>query len=273
MYSCHAAGNLVTEERRSGIRCCDTMKQSDTTNTVIVVPAYNEEASIGALLAEIRQQVPGIGVVVVNDGSEDGTAAVARGAGATVLDLPCNLGVGGAVQTGFRYAYEKGYQFVLRCDGDGQHPPSEVPRLVSAMNTANVDMVIGSRFLGTNGYKSTFFRNCGITGLAFALSLICRQRVTDPTSGFQMLNRRIMYAFSRSYPVEYPEPEALALARRQGYEFLEVPVSFRERRAGQSSIVGWGTLYFALKVFLALVVDRTRPVDCRYAKFNMESNP
>ena len=249
------------------------MKLSDTTNTVMVVPAFNEEASIEALLAEIRRFVPGMSVVVINDGSDDGTAAVARRAGATVLDLPCNLGVGGAVQAGFMYAYEKGYEFVLRCDGDGQHPPSEAPRLVEAMNAADVDMVIGSRFLGTEGYKSTFLRNCGILGLAWVLSLICRQRVTDPTSGFQMVNRRLMYLFSRSYPVEYPEPEALALLRRQGYDFMEVPASFRERQAGQSSIAGWGTLYYVIKVCLALVVDRARPVDHRYAKFSQENKP
>lgn len=232
-------------------------------NSALIIPAYNEEASLPAMLGEVRRHLPGLLVVVINDGSQDRTADIARREGAIVLNLPCNIGVGGAVQAGIRYAYEKGYRFLIRCDGDGQHPPAEIPKLIETMNGMDVDLVIGSRFLGEREYTSTFMRNCGIRLLAAALSMSCRKRVTDPTSGFQMMNRRLMHVFASDYPVEYPEPEALALIRRYGYEFAEVAVPFRERLAGKSSIAGWGTLYFVVKVFLALIIDRMRPVDAR----------
>lgn len=242
---------------------------SGTADTIVIVPAFNEEESIGDLLREIRRHVPELDIVVLNDGSVDRTAAVAVENGAKVLDLPCNLGVGGAVQAGFRYAYEQGYKYAVRCDGDGQHPPAEIPRLIETMREQEVDLIIGSRFLGEKSYTSTLIRHCGITCLAWVLSVICRKRVTDPTSGFQMLNRALLYFFSRFYPTDYPEPEALALMRRQGYDFREVATTFRERVAGRTSIRGWGTLYYVLKVFLALLVDRARPIDSRYARSNL----
>ena len=238
-------------------------------NTVILIPAFNEEQSIVTLLVEIRRYYPDLDIVVVNDGSADRTAVVARENGAEVLDLPCNLGVGGAVQAGFRYAYENGYEYAIRCDGDGQHPPSEMRNLIDGMKANKVDLVIGSRFLGEGGYKSTWVRYCGIHGLAAFLSVICRNKVTDPTSGFQMLNRPLLYFFSRVYPMDYPEPEALALMRREGYDFCEVATSFRERTAGKSTIGKWGALYYVIKVFLALLVDRARPIDVRYARENV----
>lgn len=242
---------------------------SSTADTVIILPAYNEAESLGALLGEIRQYTPEYPVVVVNDGSTDNTAQVAAAGGAKVLDLPCNLGVGGAVQVGFRYAYEAGFAYAIRCDGDGQHPPSEFPRLVQGMKDSQVDLIIGSRFLNEEGYTSTRFRQCAIVGLSGLLSLICRRKVTDPTSGLQMLNRVLLCFFSRCYPTDYPEPEALALMRRQGYDYAEVPAKFRERTAGQSSIDGWGTAYYAVKVFLALLVDRARPIDPKLARANL----
>jgi len=233
---------------------------------IVVIPAYNEEESLGPLLSEMRTAVPELDVLVVNDGSADRTADVAAAHGAAVLDLPCQLGVGGAVQAGLRYAFEHGYTYVVRCDAAGPHPPGEIPKMLAAVRGDGVDLVIGSRFLGLKTYGSTVFRYCGIMGLAAFLSLICRKRVTDPTSGFQALSRPLMYFFSRSYPADYPEPEALALMRRQGYDFVEVPVAFRERAAGRSSIRGWGTLYYVLKVFLALCVDRARSIDPNYSR-------
>jgi len=240
------------------------------TSQVVIVPALNEEECIGAVVSAIRRHAPGVDVVVVNDGSDDRTTAVARECGAQVLDLPCNLGVGEAVQAGFLYAYERGYDYAVRCDGDGQHAPEDISRLFEAIRTPGVDMVVGSRFLGENAYSNTLVRNLGIAGLSWFLSLICRKKITDPTSGFQALNRPLLFFFSRSYPKDYPEPEALALMRRQGYDFEEVSATFRERIAGTSTIGGWGTLYYAFKVFLALVVDRARPVDDRYARWNLE---
>jgi glycosyltransferase involved in cell wall biosynthesis len=237
--------------------------------SVILAPAYNEEAAIAAVIAEARRFVPGADVVVINDCSGDRTAAVARGAGAAVIDLPCKLGVGGAMQAGFLYAYTRGYRYAIRCDGDGQHPPEEIPRLAAAMAEGGADLVIGTRFLSQDSYKTTAFRGLGIRGLAAFLSLICRARVTDPTSGFQMINRPLLYCFAHSYPSDYPEPESLALLRRQGYTFREVPVRFRARQTGCSSIHSRDAVYYALKVALALLVDRARTVDTRYAKFNL----
>ncbi|MEI6563394.1 MAG: glycosyltransferase family 2 protein [bacterium] len=239
--------------------------------TLIIIPAFNEEAALPGLIAEVRAAAPGTDMVIINDCSSDRTAAVAREHGVPVLDLPCNIGVGGAVQSGFRYAYAGGYHYVIRCDGDGQHPPTEIPRLVAAMSKGNVDLVVASRFLedDKDSYKSTTFRHAGIRGLAFLLSLICRARVTDPTSGFQMMNRPLISYFSRSYPLDYPEPESLALLRRQGYRFCEVGARFRPRTTGESSIRSWDAFYYMLKVGLALVVDRARTVNPRYARHNL----
>jgi len=242
---------------------------SPVSNMIVILPAFNEAESIGGVIREVREAVPGCPVVVINDGSVDQTARVAAEAGATVLDMACNVGVGGAVQAGFRYAFEQGFDYAVRCDGDGQHPPSEIPRLVEGMRETGADLVIGSRFLQDEGYTSTPFRQFAVTGLGWLLSAICRRKVTDPTSGFQMLNRTLLYFFSRSYPVDYPEPEALALMRRQGYDYAEVPARFRGRMAGQSTISGWGTAYYAMKVSLALLVDRARPVDPRLSRANV----
>lgn len=240
-------------------------------HSLIIIPAFNEEAALPSLLAELHEAAPGADIAVLNDCSQDHTAAVARKHGALVLDLPCNLGVGGAVQAGFQYAVQRGYRYVIRCDGDGQHPPSEIPKLVEAMAGGGVDLVVGSRFLDNHkgSYTSTAFRSIGIRGLAFLLTLICRARVTDPTSGFQMLNRPLLIMFARSYPLDYPEPESLALLRRQGYRFREVGTRFRPRTTGSSSIKSWGALYYMLKVGLALLVDRARTVNPRYSRHNL----
>ena len=233
---------------------------------VVIIPAFNEEDSIGALLDELHRDVPGLPVVVISDGSRDDTAKLAAARGATVLDLPCNLGVGGAVQAGFQYAIRQGYAYVVRIDADGQHPPAEIPKLAAAMAAGGADLVIGIRFGSARECVSTRFRYFGIRVLAVFLSLICRSRVTDPTSGFWLVSRPLLDYFAHYYPSEYPEPEALALLRRQGYSFREVPVSFRPRMAGQSSNKTWGTVYYANKVGLALLVDRVRVVNHRLAK-------
>jgi glycosyltransferase involved in cell wall biosynthesis len=239
------------------------IKNSDT---ILLIPAYNEEACLAVLLEEVKKYVPALDMLVINDGSTDRTEQVVKQENVPCLTLPCNLGVGGAIQAGFQYAYESGYQYAVRIDGDGQHPPSEIPKLIEAMKLQDVDMVYGSRFLDVKSYRSTLLRSLGIRVLAKSLSIICRQTVTDPTSGFQMVNRKLLYFFSRVYPVDYPEPEALALIRRQGYDFMEVPTLFRQRLGGNSTIKGWGTLYYVLKVLLALIVDRVRPVNRNYSK-------
>jgi glycosyltransferase involved in cell wall biosynthesis len=245
---------------------------TSTSNEIVIIPAYNEEASIGMVLDELKAQLPDIDVLVISDGSIDRTAEAAREKGATVLDLPHNLGVGGAVQAGFLYAFENGYSYCVRIDGDGQHPVSSIPDLLAEARKEEADLIIASRFIGDSVYKSTRFRFLGIRCLSKFLSMICRKQVTDPTSGFQVLNRKLLYYFSKRYPTDYPEPEALALLRRQGYDFCEVPASFRARVAGTSTIYGWGTFYYMIKVGLALFVDRARPVDVRFAKQNLPVN-
>jgi glycosyltransferase involved in cell wall biosynthesis len=229
----------------------------------VMIPAFNEEKSLPGLLAEVRTALPGVHVLVINDGSRDATAQVAREHGAHVLNMPYNAGVGTAVQAGFQYAWQNGFKYLLRMDGDGQHPPSEAQYLLATMEAGDVDLVVGSRFGGEKQMISTRLRYLGVRGLAFFLSLICRSKVTDPTSGFWLVNRRLLYVFSHTYPCDYPEPEALAFVRRLGYSFKEVPVRFRPRMAGESSIGHWDTLFHAFKVLLALVVDRVRPVDVR----------
>ena len=235
------------------------------TGGVVLIPAYNEEASLPTFLEEIHRELPSLEVVVINDGSNDNTAHVARCAGVHVLNLPCNLGVGGAIQVGFQYAYYHGFDYALRLDADGQHPPSEAWKLMQAMKENSSDLIIGSRFGSTPTNISTRFRYIGIRSLALFLTVICRSRVTDPTSGFWLVNRRLLHLFSEHYPCDYPEPEALALLRRLGFTFLEQPVMFRKRTAGNSSIGQWDTLYYAVKVGLALSVDRLRSIDPRLA--------
>jgi hypothetical protein len=237
---------------------------------LVVVPAFNEEASLGGLLAEIQSALPKVRVLVVSDGSKDQTAAVARAFGVRVLDLPHNIGVGGAMQAGFQFAIRNGFDYVLRLDGDGQHPPGEAAKLIARMAESGADLVVGSRFGATKECVSSRFRYAGIRVLALFLSLICRARILDPTSGFWLVGRPLLDYFARYYPTDYPEPEALALLRRQGYAFAEVPVLFRERRAGQSSIGFVDALYYMVKVGLALLVDRVREVNPRFAKGRLE---
>lgn len=239
--------------------------------TAIAIPAYNEEASIGALLDELCAILPDVPVFVVDDGSADGTAAVAQSRGATVLRLPCNLGVGGAVQTALAHIRTAGFETIVRIDGDGQHNPADVARLVSALDESCADIAIGSRFLSQSGApaSSTRWRMLGNRLLARFLSAICRCRITDPTSGFWAMRGRVLDYFAKNFPCEYPEPEAIALARRQGYEIVETAIAVRPREHGVSHIGSIGTLYFALRVGLALIADRVRTVDRRFAKNNI----
>jgi len=232
----------------------------------VIIPAFNEEGSIGTLVDELNEHVPDLDVILINDGSTDETARLARLRNLCVIDLPCNLGVGDAVQAGFKYAYEKGYDLVIRIDADGQHPPSEIPKLIAAITRHNVDLVVGSRYVENPTYSNTPMRALGIKLLSLFLSVICRTRVTDPTSGFWIINRNLLYYFAHDYPSEYPEPEAIALMRRHGYTYREIPVAFRPRTSGTSKIYGWGAVYYMLKVGLALAVNRLRPLNKRFEK-------
>lgn len=236
---------------------------------LVVLPAFNEEGNLPSVLRAVRAAVPDADIIVVNDGSSDRSIEVAIACGAAVLDLACNMGVGTAVQAGFLYGWKNGYDRVVRMDSDGQHPPEAIPMLLKESRRSGADLLIASRFGVDGGYRSTKFRSIGIRCLAAFLSLICRHRVTDPTSGFQVLNRPLLYFFAHVYPVDYPEPEALAILRRHGYDFAEAPVAFRERASGRSSIRGWGTFYYMVKVFVALLIDRMKPMNKRFAKYQI----
>ena len=221
---------------------------------VAIVPALNEEESIARVIDEIRAFDPGFEIVVVDDGSVDRTPEIAAAAGATVLRLPFNLGIGGAVQTGFRYADENGFELAVRLDGDGQHDATELPAILAPVLADEADICVGSRFAGEEGYRSTRSRRLGIRILASAVSVLVRRRVTDPTSGFQALNRHGIRLFAADYPHDYPEVEATVMVFRHRLRMCEVPVAMRERAAGRSSITAFRSVYYMAKVLLALFV-------------------
>jgi hypothetical protein len=234
-----------------------------TTSTLAVVPAYNEAATVPEVIRELTHDAPDLDVLVVDDGSTDGTAAVAGAAGARVVSLPVNLGIGGAVQTGFLFALRNGYDRMVQVDGDGQHLASEVARLCAAMDASpEVDMVCGSRFLRDNGYPAPVSRRTGIHIFAFLLSRIVGQRVSDPTSGFRLYNRRAIALFARDYPHDYPEVEAVLMVHHHQLRMREVPVKMLERGGGVSSISSGKSAYYMVKVLLAILVGllRRRPV-------------
>lgn len=238
--------------------------------TVLLIPVFNEEENLLPLHAEIRSCFPDLPVCYLDDCSTDRTLAVLKTLDCDYVSVPCNLGVGGVMQAGFRYAFDRGYDYAIRIDGDGQHPPSECVRLAERMAQGGTDLVVGSRFLGERSYRSTWYRQAGIFGLAYALSLACRRRITDPTSGFQMVNRAVLFFFAHHYPADYPEPESLALLSRQGYHCCEVPAKFRPRQRGVSSIHTWGTFFYLFKVGVALFVDRCRAVDPAFDRAHVE---
>ncbi len=228
------------------------------TRRVAIVPARNEAACIADVVREIRAFDPGMEVVVVDDGSRDATGAVAAAAGARVVRLPFNLGIGGAVQTGFRYALERGFELAVRVDGDGQHDPAQLPALVRPVLEGDADIVVGSRFAGPTGYRPPIARSLGIRVFARLVSVLVRQRLTDTTSGFQALNRRAMALFADDYPHDYPEVEATVMLFRHRLRLVEVPAAMRERAAGASSITRTASVYYMAKVLLALFVGLFR---------------
>jgi glycosyltransferase involved in cell wall biosynthesis len=227
---------------------------------VAIVPAWNEEHTIARVIGELRAFDPGLDVVVIDDGSVDATERVAREHGARVLRLPFNLGIGGAVQTGFRFAFENGYDIAVRVDGDGQHDPAQLARVVDPVLNGDADIAVGSRFAAEagSGYRSSRSRRLGIRLLAWVVSRIVGQRVTDTTSGFQALNREGIALFARDYPHDYPEVEATVMVFRHRLRLTEVPVEMRERGGGRSSITTLRSIYYMVKVLLAIFVGLFR---------------
>jgi len=232
-------------------------------DVVAIVPAWNEAAAIGGVVDEILAFDPTIHVVVVDDASDDETASVAQRHGAKVLPLLFNVGIGGAVQTGFRYARDEGYEIAVRLDGDGQHDASELGKLIGPVRVGEADLVIGSRFVDPGGtYRPPFARRMGIRVFARLVSLLGGQKVTDTTSGFSAMNRAGIELFALEYPHDYPEVEATLVALRSGLRLTQVQVEMRERQTGTSSITFVRSLYYIVKVMLALLVASLR----RYPK-------
>jgi hypothetical protein len=225
---------------------------------VALVLAYNEEASLPGLLAEIARDCPDWSIVVVSDGSTDGSAQCVRSTGAVLLSLPFNSGVATAEQTGFLYARHLGAEVVVRLDGDGQHPAEEARRVVDALEQSDADVAVGSRFLDGHGYQSTTLRRWGIRWLSFLLRVLGGVKVTDPTSGLRAFRRRAFALLAQVYPDGYPEPESNLLLARAGLRAIEIPVRMRSRDAGQSSLGGWSSLYYPVKVSFALLVEALR---------------
>ena len=237
---------------------------NSTCTALAVVPAYNEAGTVGGVVRSLREQAPHFDVLVIDDGSTDRTADIAERAGANLLRLPFNLGIGGAVQAGFAYAKENGYRRLVQVDADGQHDPAEIRRLENTLDSdPAVDLVCGSRFLTKDyRYPAPVSRRTGIHLFAWLLSHIVGQRVSDPTSGFRMYNRRAIELFARDYPHDYPEVEAVLMVHFHRLRMTEVPVRMYKRGGGASSITSGKSILYMIKVLLAIFIGlfRARPV-------------
>jgi glycosyltransferase involved in cell wall biosynthesis len=243
-------------------------------NVLVIIPAFNEEASVASVIAEVKQQ--GYAALVVDDGSTDRTGEVAERAGAVVLHLPVNLGVGGALRCAFRYAVVNGYRTVVQCDADGQHDPTEIPRLLEAMATSQADLVIGSRFTSDAHYDVGRGRRLAMGRLARTASRQTGTRITDATSGFRAIGGRLLGSFAASYPAEYlgDTVEALARAGRGGYRVAEVGVRMRPRLSGVSSASVFTSMWYLIRVMAALRIQRYRPTGRRVVSLtHWESEP
>jgi glycosyltransferase involved in cell wall biosynthesis len=225
----------------------------------VIIPAYNEEETIGRVVKGVKGLGDGYEVIVVNDRSRDNTTRNAEAEGATVIDLPVNLGIGGAVQTGLKYALASGFDACVQVDGDGQHPPEEIPKLIAPLFDNGLDMVVGSRFLGGT-YKVPFMRALGIRVIALFLKISMGVSFRDTTSGFRAFGRPAMEFFAGCYPQDYPEPEALLLAHIKGFKVTEVAVEMSYREHGISSITPIRSVYYMVKVLLAMLIDLFREV-------------
>lgn len=229
-----------------------------TCRCLVVIPAYNEEASVGDVVRRLRVAMPGAPALVVDDGSVDRTAQEAAAAGAWVLTLPYNLGVGGAMRVGYKYALRHGYEYAVQLDADGQHDPADIPRLLDALGPA--DIVIGARFAGTPGFAVRGPRRWAMWLLARSVSRAVGERLTDATSGFRACNRKAMTLFARHYPVEYlgDTVEALLIAARTGLNVTQVPVTMHERAGGRPSSNPFRSTLFFLRILMSLVLARIR---------------
>lgn len=225
---------------------------------LVIIPAYNESASIEKTVREIQNKAKGFDYVVINDCSTDGTKQICEEQGFHVVNLPINLGIGGAVQTGYMYAYREGYDMAVQVDGDGQHNPEFLEKMSAHMLETKADMVIGSRFIEKQGFQSSGTRRIGIKYFTILIKILTGKVVTDPTSGLRLVNRDVIKLFANDYPKDYPEPESTVAVLRRGKKVEEIPVIMRERSGGVSSISLKKSVYYMVKVSLAILIERIR---------------
>jgi glycosyltransferase involved in cell wall biosynthesis len=223
---------------------------------LIIIPAYNESGNIERTVADIKEHASGFDYVVVNDCSKDETLDVLRKNRMSYLNLPVNLGIGGAVQAGYRYAYYHGYDLAVQFDGDGQHSAAYLQKMADTLIEGDYDMVIGSRFIDHSGFQSSFMRRVGIKYFTGLIKLLTGSTITDPTSGMRMIGRKLMKDFTDEYPKDYPEPESVVTALVRKYKVCEVPVEMNERISGKSSISPVKSVYYMIKVTVAVVIAR-----------------
>ncbi|NLC79397.1 MAG: glycosyltransferase family 2 protein [Ruminococcaceae bacterium] len=223
---------------------------------LVIIPAYNESESILEVLAELKKEAPECDYLVVNDCSTDDTAKKLRENGCSFVNVPVNLGIGGGVQTGYKYAVENEYDVTVQLDGDGQHRPDYIKAIVAPVADGRLDMCVGSRFIEGSGFRSSFMRRVGINLLCFLLKITCGVKMTDATSGFRACSKELTAFFASHYAQDYPEPEAIMSAVLSGYKVGEAPVEMRERQGGSSSIKPLNSAYYMFKVSLAIILGR-----------------
>lgn len=225
---------------------------------LVIIPAYNESASIEKTVQDIKKNAPGFDYVVINDCSTDNTLQICEENGIHCLKLPVNLGIGGAVQAGYLYGVRNGYDVAVQFDGDGQHSAIYLDKMVDTLENEQADMVIGSRFITNEGFQSSAIRRLGIKHFNILIKLLTGKKITDPTSGMRMVNRNIMKLFAEDYPKDYPEPESVVQIISQGCNVVEIPVLMNERSEGVSSISPRKSIYYMIKVTIAMLIARFR---------------
>ena len=223
---------------------------------LVIIPAFNEEGNLENTIKDIKENAPDFDYVIINDCSTDDTLKICKRHGFHYLNLPINLGIGGAVQTGYRYAYYKGYDMAVQFDGDGQHDASYLEMMVKELEDEQADMVIGSRFIEKEGFQSSALRRVGIKYFTVLIRLLTGKTITDPTSGMRLVNRKLLKKFTEDYPKDYPEPESVVAILAQKYKVKEVPVIMRERMEGESSISFRKSIYYMIKVSFAILIAR-----------------
>jgi len=221
---------------------------------LVIIPAYNEAGNIEKTVENIKTNAPDWDFVIVNDCSKDDTLSICRSHGWRVLDLPINLGIGGGMQTGYKFAFENDYDFAVQMDGDGQHDAAYLGKLEEKQLESGADLVIGSRFLEKEGFQSSALRRVGIKYFTWLIRLLTKETITDPTSGMRLANKDVIAFFAESYPKDYPEPDTAVRCLKKGFKLTEVPVLMKEREAGKSSIHGLKSAYYMIKVTIAILL-------------------